>query len=199
MPSVRASSYLTEGFPLDPYCMERVFENAETCIANGDKPIAAMITHTKEEWGRLYERPVAYGRNEVEYTGHPLQTAVIQAIQKASIKLGRRELASSVLYINHEPTFMEAGAIANSKLAGIVYSTSWDDMSFLFSDDPNFAKPTTNIRASDVIHGREEKGASPQFIISGFMRERGLDVWRKNGLLICHKDQLALNPRQPRS
>lgn len=195
----RVEQYPDENYPGNPHYMRYAFKGGESCLENGDLPISALITKTKEYDDKLFEYPLADGRNEVESSGDFSRTAVMQALQKACALVGRSGLVNCVLYTNHEPDEMSTGAITHSKLAGVIFSTSYEDIPKLFSDDLNLRNISPRVPAEEIIRGRQETGLPPQFVISGFLYDEGMSLFRKNGLLIGYKPTLVLNQRQPQS
>ena len=79
-------------------------------------PVGALITRHDEIIARGHNRP----RAERDPTAH----AEIVAIRAASAKLGNYRLPDTTLYVTLEPCAMCAGAIAQARIARLVYGAS---------------------------------------------------------------------------
>lgn len=86
---------------------------AETAGKNGDVPVGAVVVKD----GKI----IAEGYNRREKTGDPTAHAEIEAIRKASEKLGGWHLDDCELYVTLEPCPMCAGAIINSRIKTVVF------------------------------------------------------------------------------
>jgi tRNA(Arg) A34 adenosine deaminase TadA len=151
--------------------MQRAFDEAQTCIETGDHPVGAVVARMNPETDS--DLIVAVGKNEVHVSGDPTAHAEIGAINRASAILGRAGLAECVLYTSHECCPMCSGAVANSKLAGVVYSTSVDDITSLLIAKPEIKWRSSGVRMVRILAGRHEQGVPGQFIIGGFRRDTG--------------------------
>ncbi len=97
----------------DAKFMRAAIKEAKRAVLTKDVPVGAVVVHD----GRI----IARGRNTKEK--HLLSTrhAEINAIEKASKKLGAWRLEGCTLYVTLEPCPMCAGAIHQARLARVVY------------------------------------------------------------------------------
>ena len=96
--------------------MRRALDLAQEAASDGEVPVGAVLVDP--DTGEI----VAEGRNgpirQHDATAH----AEIVAIRAASVKLGNYRLTGLHLYTTLEPCTMCAGAIANARIAKIVYA-----------------------------------------------------------------------------
>ncbi len=97
----------------DESFMRQALACARTAAARGEVPVGAVIVHAGRIVARGYNRPVA----KCDPTAH----AEIEALRKAARRLGNYRLPDCTLYVTLEPCAMCAGAIAQARLARIVY------------------------------------------------------------------------------
>jgi tRNA(adenine34) deaminase len=170
------------------YYMQLAIAYAEECIDRGQHPVGAVVTRTMgifsldEGYEVTKEFVGGVGVNEVE-NDSSLHAEMV-ALRKAEMYNGRRRLGElkSVLYTTHEPCPMCAGAIANSKLHGVVYGTSAIDARELV-ESKGIRWRSNRVSGIDIIRGREENGTPEQFVIGGFLKERCLELLGKTSLL----------------
>lgn len=96
--------------------MLAALREAKKAMHSGDVPVGAVIV--------LDGRIVARGRNTKEKTILSTRHAEINAIEKASKKLGAWRLENCTLYVTLEPCPMCAGAIHQARLARVVYGAA---------------------------------------------------------------------------
>ncbi len=92
--------------------MSRVLEEANTALANGDAPVAALVVQDDQVLG--------VGRNTKTSDECGFAHAELNALLEAKQKLGRRP-QSAVLYSTLEPCAMCLGAIIFSGIRTVVY------------------------------------------------------------------------------
>ena len=99
--------------------MGRALEVARTVTAHGDVPIGALVLDPS---GQV----IATGGNERELTGDPTAHAEIVALRRAAERAGSWRLDGHTLVVTLEPCTMCAGAIAQARLARLVFG-AYDD------------------------------------------------------------------------
>jgi len=92
---------------------------AKSAKASGDVPVGAIIYNANGE-------EIARGNNQRELHGDPTAHAEIVAIRSAAKKLGDWRLDGCTLVVTLEPCAMCAGAIAQSRIAHLVFG-AWDE------------------------------------------------------------------------
>ena len=109
----------------DEKFMRLALKQAEKAAAEDEVPVGAVIVKD----GKV----VARAHNEKEKRNCAVCHAEIQAIRKATKKLGNWWLEGCTLYVTLEPCAMCAGAIVNSRLDKVVYGASDPKFGFLGS------------------------------------------------------------------
>jgi len=168
------------------FFMDIAISLGENCPPRGQHPVGAVVvTRTAimdiDSGGlHMYEVVTGAGANSVENdsTNH----AEVNALRDAEKRVGRRSLAGSVLYTTHEPCPMCAGAVANSKLQGVVFGTLAEDAREL-AETKQIRWRSNEVSGIDIIKNRRESGAGQQFIIEGFEREKCLKLLAKASLI----------------
>lgn len=97
--------------------MGLAFEQAEAAAAEGDIPVGAVLV---DKSGRILAR----AGNRVERDSDPSAHAEILALRIAAKLLGPRNLTDCILIATLEPCLMCAGAIALSRVAGVVFGAA---------------------------------------------------------------------------
>lgn len=92
-------------------------EEARKAGLLGDCPVGAVIT---DRQGRI----LANAHNRVEGWHNPAAHAEMLAIMRASQRLASPRLEGCILVVTLEPCLMCAGAIAQSRLAGVVFGAA---------------------------------------------------------------------------
>lgn len=100
----------------DEFFMSEALREAEKAAEHGDVPVGAVIVKD----GQI----IARGHNERELNGSPTAHAEICAIEAASKKLSSWHLDDCTLFVTLEPCPMCAGAIINSRIKRVVFSSS---------------------------------------------------------------------------
>lgn len=125
-------------------------EALDAMETNAGGPFGAAIVHN----GEL----IATAHNEVLETNDPTAHAEINAIRKASEKLGTHDLSECILYTTCYPCPMCMGAIFWARIATVHYASSMEDAAQGGFDDQRFytmiAHPETAITLSPL--DREE-------------------------------------------
>ncbi|RMF10301.1 MAG: nucleoside deaminase [Candidatus Neomarinimicrobiota bacterium] len=96
--------------------MQAALRLAEKAFTLGEVPVGAVVVSTEGK-GRIVGR----GYNQRESLKDPTAHAEMLAITAAANTLQDWRLSSCVLYVTKEPCPMCAGAIVNSRLAGVVF------------------------------------------------------------------------------
>lgn len=170
--------------------MHRAIEEAKRAVTLGQHPVGAVVTTTElveNIWdyeiadGRVafksleleFGLAAAHNQTDLDSMGH----AEVLALRQGELTAGGRDrlkLARSVLYTTHVPCPMCAGAIANSKVSGIVYGTDIRHAETLAEQGVRWRSNAVSARA--IITGVRQDGRAPQFIIGGFMEDECWDV-----------------------
>ena len=169
------SDYNGEYIPSEVY-MERAILEGTRAVSLGQHPVGAVVTTVEIVEDIMTRKKImcefgltAAGNNADFYSGGHAETISIWNAER--LVGGKDHLGElhGVLYTTHEPCPMCAGAIANSKLAGVVIGTGVDDARELARRGVRWRN--NSVSGIDIIRGVEQKGRPPKFIIEGFMRE----------------------------
>ena len=98
--------------PIHEKYMKEALKQAKKALALGEVPIGCVIVHEGKIIGRGYNR-----RNTDKNT---LSHAELNAIRKASKKLGDWRLEGCTMYVTLEPCQMCAGALVQSRIDRVV-------------------------------------------------------------------------------
>lgn len=93
--------------------MKLALREADKSARRGEVPVGAVVVKD----GQV----IARGRNDKEEKKNPLGHAEINAIHRASKKLGAWRLEGCTLYVTLEPCPMCAGAIQQARLDAVVF------------------------------------------------------------------------------
>lgn len=93
--------------------MKLALAQADSAAASGDVPVGAVIVDRN---GDL----LSEGRNRRELEGDPTAHAEIDALRRASKRLGHWRIEGT-LYVTLEPCVMCAGALVASRILRVVY------------------------------------------------------------------------------
>jgi tRNA(adenine34) deaminase len=99
--------------------MDKAIAIAEKAITTGDVPVGAIIV---DKDGAL----IGSGANEREGNNDPTAHAEIVAIRNAASYLQNSRLDGCTLVVTLEPCAMCAGAIAQSRIANLIFG-AWDE------------------------------------------------------------------------
>jgi len=92
---------------------------AQEALRTGDVPVGAIILNEKNEI-------ISQGCNKREDLDDPTAHAEIVAIRKAALAVGEWRLENHTIVVTLEPCPMCAGAIAQSRIATLVFG-AWDE------------------------------------------------------------------------
>ena len=99
----------------DEYYIEKTIELAKKAAKYGDFPVGALIVKDNKIIAKAY--------NKKEKNNNAINHAELLAISKACKKLKTWHLENCTLYTSMEPCIMCLGAITQSRIKKIVYST----------------------------------------------------------------------------
>lgn len=99
------------------YLMDIALVEAVSAGQRGEIPVGAVIVDPR---GRILARSA----NSVERNNDPTAHAEINALREASRVIGSPRLLDCVIVSTLEPCAMCAGAIANARLAGVVFGAA---------------------------------------------------------------------------
>ena len=97
--------------------MRRAVTLAASAEAAGEVPVGALVVRDEEVLGEGWNRPVA--------SHDPTAHAEIVALRQAAEKIGDYRLGGATLYVTLEPCPMCAAAIANARIARLVFG-AWE-------------------------------------------------------------------------
>ncbi len=106
--------------------MRLALEQARTALGHEDVPVGCVVV---DEHGTVLGR----GRNRREESADPTAHAELVAMREAAAALGRWRLDECTVVVTLEPCAMCAGAIAQARVARLVYG----------ADDPKAGAVTT--------------------------------------------------------
>jgi tRNA(adenine34) deaminase len=133
--------------------MDIALEQASfSSTASGDVPVGAVVL---DEVGRL----VGIGSNRRELLRDPVGHAEIVAIKSAARALGRWRLDGCTIVVTLEPCAMCAGAIAQSRLARLVFG-AWDKKAGAVGSVIDLIRDPRALQKIEVISGVREELAS---------------------------------------
>jgi tRNA(adenine34) deaminase len=101
---------------MDEKFMRLAIEQARQAKAAGDHPFGAVVIMNGEV--------VAEGRSEEVSRKSVVRHAELQAVDRASHKLGRKQLNDCVIYASGEPCNMCASAIFQAKIPRVVIAAT---------------------------------------------------------------------------
>ena len=101
---------------LDKYYMGLALAEADRAAAVGDVPVGAVVVDPN---GNL----LSEGRNRRELEGDPTGHAEVDALRRASQRLGHWRVGGT-LYVTLEPCLMCAGALISARVLRVVYGAS---------------------------------------------------------------------------
>ncbi len=111
--------------------MKKAIKEAKKGIGKNDGgPFGAVIVKS----GKM----ISKAHNKVLSSKDPTAHAEIEAIRKASKKLGRYDLSDCELYTTSKPCPMCLGAVFWSRIKTVYYGTSEDEVASIGFDDKKF-------------------------------------------------------------
>lgn len=99
--------------------MRMAIDVARTAVSTGDVPVGAIVINSD---GVV----IGIGFNEREANNDPTAHAEIVAIRSAATRLQKSRLDGCTLIVTLEPCAMCAGAIAQSRIAKVIFG-AWDE------------------------------------------------------------------------
>ena len=143
--------------------MDIALEQASfSSTASGDVPVGAVVL---DEVGRL----VGIGSNRRELLRDPVGHAEIVAIKSAARALGRWRLDGCTIVVTLEPCAMCAGAIAQSRLARLVFG-AWDEKAGAVGSVIDLIRDPRALQKIEVVTGVRQEECSN--LLSNFFKER---------------------------
>lgn len=135
--------------------------------AISDYPIGAVVVRGQEV--------LATGRNIVRSTNDPTNHAEIDAIRKATKKVGSVFLEGCILYTTLEPCAMCAAAAIWAKLDGIVYGASMEDAIKFSKTRGNISLSYRQImvKCRDIL----DKSETKLLLVENFEREECIKLF----------------------
>lgn len=109
-------SFFIDGDNMDEKYMKEAFKEALKAYKKGDVPVGAIIVKDNKIVAKSY--------NKKEKNKNAIKHAEIDVIDKACKKLKTWRLEQCILYTTLEPCLMCTGAIIQSRIKKIYYSTS---------------------------------------------------------------------------
>jgi tRNA(adenine34) deaminase len=125
--------------------MRQALEVAERALASGDVPVGALIL---DPHGTV----IATGYNRREVDGDPTAHAEIVAIRQAAEAAGSWRLDNHTLVVTLEPCAMCAGAIAQSRIATVVFG-AWDEKAGAVGSVWDVLRDPRALHKTEVIAG----------------------------------------------
>ena len=129
--------------------MRQALQVANEALSSGDVPIGAIVISPDGE-------VIGEGRNERELKSDPSAHAEIVALREAGEKLKNWRLDECTIVVTLEPCAMCAGAIAQSKIARVVFG-AWDDKAGAVGSVWDVLRDPRAPHRSEVISGILEK------------------------------------------
>lgn len=141
--------------------MEAAIAEARSAFKKNDYAVGAILV----KGGRI----IARASNRVRIRHDSTQHAEIIVLQQASKKLKRRYLGDCILYSTAEPCPMCASAAVWTKVKGIVFGSTMQDMRAYQKSrgNKNWSWRTINVPCSYII----SKGTPRPFLMKGYMRQ----------------------------
>ena len=141
--------------------MRQALQVANEALSSGDVPIGAIVISPDGE-------VIGEGRNERELKNDPSAHAEIVALREAGEKLKNWRLDECTIVVTLEPCAMCAGAIAQSKIARVVFG-AWDDKAGAVGSVWDVLRDPRSPHRTEVISGILEKecdGVLAEFFIT---------------------------------
>ena len=125
--------------------MRQAIEVAKLALVSGDVPVGAVILDAAGD-------VVATGYNRREIDGDPTAHAEIVAIREAASKLESWRLDNHTLVVTLEPCAMCAGAIAQSRIATVLFG-AWDEKAGAVGSVWDVLRDPRTLHKTEVIAG----------------------------------------------
>lgn len=140
--------------------MDLALKEAQKSYKNGDVPVGAIIVKNN--------KVIARAHNQKEKKKIATYHAEILVIQKACKKLKTWYLNDCELYVTMEPCLMCAGAILQSRISKLVYSTNNEKFGYISSVD-SILNQKNNHRVEIIDGIRKEES---QKILMNFFKNK---------------------------
>lgn len=114
--------------PDHEHYMRRCLELARQAKANGESPVGSLLVKN----GEIIGEGIEAGRAHLDITFH----AEIEAIRRATARLGSQDLSGSILYTTHEPCIMCAYVIRHTKIQTVVMGLQTGSLGGFSSEMP---------------------------------------------------------------
>ena len=141
--------------------MRQAIRLARMAARGGEVPVGALVLRD----GRI----LGAGCNQRETKHDPVAHAEIQAIRRASRRIGAWRLDGCVLYATMEPCAMCAGACVNARIARIVYGCADPKAGYVSSLGAIASDPRLNHRCQITGGVLAEEARE---LLRSFFRER---------------------------
>ena len=125
--------------------MRQAIKVAKLALVSGDVPVGAVILDAAGDI-------VATGYNRREIDGDPTAHAEIVAIREAASKLESWRLDNHTLVVTLEPCAMCAGAIAQSRIATVLFG-AWDEKAGAVGSVWDVLRDPRTLHKTEVIAG----------------------------------------------
>ncbi len=125
--------------------MRQAIKVAKLALVSGDVPVGAVILDAAGD-------VVATGYNRREIDGDPTAHAEIVAIREAASKLESWRLDNHTLVVTLEPCAMCAGAIAQSRIATVLFG-AWDEKAGAVGSVWDVLRDPRTLHKTEVIAG----------------------------------------------
>ncbi len=147
--------------------MQKAIAAARSAYDKNDYAVGAVLVKS----GKI----IAVAGNRVRIRHDSTQHAEVLVLQQASKKLKRRYLGDCILYSTAEPCPMCASAAVWSKVKGIVYGSTMQDMKTYQQTHGNksWSWRTINVPCSYIV----SKGTPRPFLVKGFMRKECIKLF----------------------
>lgn len=143
--------------------MAKAIELARAAVAaSGDVPVGAIVLDSNGEL-------IATGVNQRELVNNPVAHAEIVAIEKAAAALGNWRLDGCTLVVTLEPCAMCAGAIAQARIAKVVFG-AWDQKAGAVGSQWDLLRDPRQIYKPEVISGVMQQECAS--LLSDFFKQK---------------------------
>jgi len=143
--------------------MLQAFICANRAASHDDVPIGGVIVMN----GKI----IARGRNQVQLKQNPTLHAEIDAINKATKKLGQKFLTDCEIYVTLEPCAMCAVAISYARIKKIYFAAT-DEKGGAILHNAEIFKTDKHLFKPEIIHVPEYAEKSAQLLKKFFKSKR---------------------------
>lgn len=139
---------------VDRRYMALAFYQAVEAAERDEVPVGAVLVDPSTD------TVLASAGNGTEGLADPTAHAEIQVLRAAAAALGRPRLPGTVLYVTLEPCAMCAAALANARVARVVYAAPDPKMGAIAHGPRLFEQPTCHHRPTVVADTDPERSAT---------------------------------------